>query len=398
MLRIVPHSFCQGEASDHRWNGQSIIKIHHEGWWLEKSSSFESYSSPNLVAMPPEQIFDEIQRYRCNWPFKQLYHLSENAVQTEGSCEDHPHAQALEKFFPDFMQTFGPVMPRYYPHPVVLSKMRQEDADAKSEYYLKMWVAIEEAKKREHEHRSKLASAQHKDRNRRIKGDVIPAYYYTTAGDISSMKCLFAVQTVITAINQDQKDQCIQAEPPSDEAQLMPPEGKIGNGDTPDAMPEETEQQIHPEAEQIFLSEGIARYPLKIDGRTHLLSRVEYNVKFPGRSWTAHSMTTEARKSVDKQIKCRISKKFRLKEERIKLRSAMHPEGYKEEECPPLVRLKRNTTMSNLYDHFFKKFCQQGRVGLPMRSSDTDPDETDEEFKDKILKMNIQKPADYKLL
>ena len=44
----------------------------------------------------------------------------------------------------------------------------------------------------------------------------------------------------------------------------MSPEGKIGGGDAPDAMPEETEPQIHPEAEQIFLSEGIARYPLKI--------------------------------------------------------------------------------------------------------------------------------------
>ena len=131
--------------------------------------------------------------------------MSENAVQTEGSCEDHPHAQALEKFFPDFMQTFGLVMPRYYPHPVALSKMRQEDADTKSEYYLKMWVAIEEAKKREHERRLKLASALHKDRNRRIKGYVIPTYYYTTAGDISSMKYLVAVQTVITAINQDRK-------------------------------------------------------------------------------------------------------------------------------------------------------------------------------------------------
>ena len=147
MLWIVPHSLCQGGASDCHWNGQSIIKICHEGRWSEKSSLFESYSHPNLVAMPPEQIFNEIQRYHQNCPFKRLYHLSKNAVQTEGSCEDHPHAQALEKFFPDFMQSFGPVMPRYYPHPVALSKMRQEDADAKSEYYLKMWVAIEEAKK-----------------------------------------------------------------------------------------------------------------------------------------------------------------------------------------------------------------------------------------------------------
>ena len=70
MLWIVPHSFQQGRASNHHWNGQSIINICHEGWWSEKSSSFESYSHPNLVAMQPEQIFGEIERYRCNWLFK----------------------------------------------------------------------------------------------------------------------------------------------------------------------------------------------------------------------------------------------------------------------------------------------------------------------------------------
>ena len=277
MLRIFLHSFRQGGASDRRWNGQSIIKIRHEGRWSEKSSSFESYSRLNLVAMPPEQIYEEIERYHRQWPFKHLYHLSENVVQTEGSCKEHPHARALAEFFPDFMQAFGPVMPRQYPHPVALSKMRQEEDDAKSKYYFKMWVAIEEAKKREHEHRSKLASAQHKDRNRRIKGDLLPAFYYTTAGDVSGVKCSVAVQTIITAINRDQKDQCVQVELQDSVATVQPPEGEVGDGDAPGVMFDQTEPQLHPDAEQVFLSEGVARYPLKVDGRTHLLSRAEYN-------------------------------------------------------------------------------------------------------------------------
>ena len=266
MLWIIPHSFCQGGSATNvgtdRASSRSATKVagprrvrllsltHNQIWWQCPQSKF-------LMRL---SVITEIGHSSvCTTCLRILYRHQD------------PKRITLREFFPDFMQSFGPVMLTAYPHPVVISKMKQEEEDAESEFFLKLWVEIAEAKKREHERRSKLASAQHKDRNRRIKGDVIPACYSTTAGDISRVKCSVAVQTDISAVRNDQKDECIQTMPLLD--QCMAEEGeKSGGRDVHLNQAEFSKAQVHPEAEAVFLSQGVARYPLKIDGRMHLLS------------------------------------------------------------------------------------------------------------------------------
>ena len=103
-LRIVPHSMRVGRSSSRHLAGESILSVHFDGRWGEKSGAIKAYTQLGLVSMSPEQIFQKKECYHRSWTVQHLDYIAHTLIETRGKVDKHPFARNLKKHFPSSYQ------------------------------------------------------------------------------------------------------------------------------------------------------------------------------------------------------------------------------------------------------------------------------------------------------
>ena len=131
MLHVGPHGLRIGGTSSARLAGVNILQVRYLGRWTSTSNTIDHYTRTAFVSMPPERIYNEVQRYRKVWQYPCLAFLARNVVQTPSpELEAHPHEVMLKEHFPIFFGRCSALLPRRYPATHVANTLCKRRAQA----------------------------------------------------------------------------------------------------------------------------------------------------------------------------------------------------------------------------------------------------------------------------
>ena len=152
---MTPHCFCVGAASNARVMGAPISEVSYIGRWINKSKAIEAYIRPDMIALSPAVIHQELPHYHKAWQAQRILFILRSVIETTGSVL-HPHHRAVARNFPKLLN--HPDMPLCYPHPSAIERMDNVTAARESEVYLNRFVFELEQKQKEIAHRSEVAN------------------------------------------------------------------------------------------------------------------------------------------------------------------------------------------------------------------------------------------------
>ena len=125
-------------------------------------------------------------------------------------------------------------------------------------------------------------------------------------------------------------------------------------------------------------------YQAMVDGRLTLVTKEEYKTMFPWRKNLPIMAVAAANKRVSIKLRRRFSKRFRKYTDTHT--QIIHCRHRGKPEPKPLKPPQLNRTIDALIDYYFDEVMQNGSQAIPARVDETDPEDTDDEFFDFIIK------------
>ena len=424
--------------------------------------------------MAPEDIYEELHRYRRMWDPRRLGFLSRQVIETEGDTS-HPHFQALQRLFLEYHHIFQFTIPTSYPTNQVHFKLAQQQLDHKSGVYLNAMAAAKAVKQRQIQLRQATSAMVRKmvsNLAQATRITVRPGIVYqaqTTGTEVPALLTKAAqTEENVTVGTSDACTQASigrprgkQAHLPVDFEQQMATNkcttmltslrvesihetqgveddtmgrSKERHQTTGESEPSSEEERMQHElwvntktqsikgfgrpAPAVFQSYvdyskvpeqtaalkpnvSLLRYkqsetPLyrtKIDGNTCLVTKEEMKRLHPQQKHFKSANVADNQAAVF-NIRMRISKRFRTYTNRRLLIARRKRMG---RAWPPtLPRPNNSGTMKALIAHFHDKVVTEGNKALPQEYPGTDPENSDDEFFEKVLKLTAKpntKPA-----
>ena len=123
-LLAKPHGFRMEGASHAHIQGENILNIRYMGRWSPTSIAIKPYTRVPFALKKPEELYDKLPRYRCQWSPKRISYLARLAVQTPGG-KNHTFLQDIRKNFPDFETNYPGTLLDNFPTSIMKFKLRE---------------------------------------------------------------------------------------------------------------------------------------------------------------------------------------------------------------------------------------------------------------------------------
>ena len=389
-LTVTPHSFRLGAASEDRLRGVDMREIEDRGRWGPKSKAIQAYTRQDLVVLDPDKLLEERPVYRRFWTHQRLVFISTHIVELSHDGQ-HPFRKMLESWYPELIKAYGEEIPSKFPDTEAINRMQEQKDNRASGKYLKQFAKQAAKRQKDYEVKKQTATKVRRSSRRRIKGQKLPWGFLSAAGVKVGISENQQVQTVKETVSSSvQTDNVVI---------LTTQEFQKLNRDLPITGVNELPKRI-PLKDQLKLIEAEEpTFRVQSLGSDMALTKSQIKARRrsdPDLQVSRISMSAKQRYGLRSRIRRRISKSYRDHKNNARYRYSDKAKGVTVRKASQLK--KKSGSILRLTEFFFAEVLEKGKAGMPTWIEEADPDESDEEFEQRVIDQYRNKPPRYEQL